>query len=442
MSNYLRYLLILVILVVLTGGIWFLAVYYEGEKPGITISKPLTIIGQKKSLNISCTDKKSGIRHITVTITQDGKQHILYMDNFPRKGVTEKTVTIHIDAKTLNLHDGPATFEVMAVDHSLKKNSNRIDFKVTVDITPPTIYPVSTFHNINPGGSCIALYRLSENVTNSYVYVGDNYFLAYPIELSGKACFICYFAFPADGKIKNPKIGITAEDGAGNISSSAIHFHIRKKNFRNRVMNISDRFLTRKIPEFKHSDKNMTNMNLIESFKYINETYRNKNLKTVQSICSKSEGKQLWEGAFLRMKNAATMAMFGDRRTYRYQGKEIGKSVHMGVDLASTKNALIEASNSGIVVFSGYLGIYGNSVIIDHGLGLFSFYAHLGVIHVKKGQKVKKGHPIGRSDTTGLAGGDHLHFGIFVGNSFVNPQEWWDSHWIRDNVDSKLNQAF
>lgn len=142
------------------------------------------------------------------------------------------------------------------------------------------------------------------------------------------------------------------------------------------------------------------------------------------------------------MKNAATMAMFGDRRTYRYQGKEIGKSVHMGVDLASTKNALIEASNSGIVVFSGYLGIYGNSVIIDHGLGLFSFYAHLGVIHVKKGQKVKKGHPIGRSDTTGLAGGDHLHFGIFVGNSFVNPQEWWDSHWIRDNVDSKLNQAF
>lgn len=442
MSNFLRYMFILTVLVVLTGGIWFLLIYYEGEIPVITVSEPLTIIGQRNSMNISCTDKKSGIRHITATITQDGKQHILYMDNFPRKGVTEKTITIQVDAKTLNLHDGPATVEVVALDHSLKKNSNRVDFKVTVDITPPTIYPVSTFHNINPGGSCITLFRLSEDLTDSYVYVEDKHFLAYPIKLSDKTYYICYFALPADGKIKNPTIGITAKDKAGNISSSAIHFHIRKKNFRSRVMNISDRFLTRKIPEFRNSDKNMATMSLSESFKYINEIYRETNLKTIQSICRKSEGKQLWQGAFLRMKNAATMAMFGDRRTYRYQGKDISKSVHMGVDLASTKNALIKASNSGTVVFSGYLGIYGNSVIIDHGFGLFSFYGHLGVIHVKKGQNVKKGNPIGRSDTTGLAGGDHLHFGIFVGNTFVNPQEWWDPHWIRDNVERKLNGAY
>lgn len=442
MSNYLRYLVILIILVALSAGAWFLLVYYEGEKPVITIGEPLTIIGQKKSVHITCTDKKSGIRYITATITQDGKQHILYTDKFARKAVTEKTIPIHIEAKPVNLHDGPAIFEVLAVDHSLKKNSNRINIKVTVDITPPTIYPVSTFHNINQGGSCIALFRLSENVNDSHVYVEDNHFLAYPINLSGKTCYICYFALPADEKIKNPKIGITATDMAGNSSSSAIHFHIRKKNFRRRVMNISDRFLTRKIPEFQNSNENMSNMSLSESFKYINEIYREENLNTIQSICRKSEGEQLWQGAFLRMKNAATMAMFGDRRTYRYQGKDISKSVHMGVDLASTKNALIGASNSGIVVFSGYLGIYGNSIIIDHGLGLFSFYGHLGVIHVKKGDKVKKGHPIGRSDTTGLAGGDHLHFSIIVGNTFVNPQEWWDAHWIRDNVERKLNVTF
>jgi len=442
MSKYLKYMLMLTIFAAFSAGIWFLLIYYEGEKPLITVSEPLTIIGQKKSINIICTDKKSGIRHITATITQDGKQHILYIDNFPRKGVAEKTITVHVDTKTLNLHDGPATFEVLAVDHSLKKNNNRIVFKVTVDITPPTIYPVSTFHNINPGGSCLTLYRLSENNANSYVYVEDKHFFAYPIKLSGKTYYICYFALPTDGKMNNPKIGITAEDRAGNMSSSAIHFHIRKKKFRSRVMNISDRFLTRKIPEFRNSDENMTNMSLLESFKYINEICREKNLKTIQSICRKSEGKQLWQGNFLRMKNAATMAKFGDRRTYRYRGKDISKSVHMGVDLASTKNALIEASNSGIVVFNGYLGIYGNSVIIDHGFGLFSFYAHLGVIHVKTGQKVKKGNPVGRSDTTGLAGGDHLHFGIFVGNTFVDPQEWWDSHWIQDNVERKLNAAY
>ena len=442
MSNYLRYMIILSILVVLSAGIWFLVVYYEGEKPAITISEPFTIIGQKKSIHITCSDKKSGIRNISAIITQDGKKHILYTENFPRREAIEKTITIHVESKQLNLHDGPATFAVQAVDHSFKKNSNRIDFTVTVDTTPPTIYPISTFHNINPGGSCVALYRLSEDITDSHVYVGDNRFSSYPIKLSDKACYICYFALPPDEKINNPKIGITAEDRAGNISSSAIHYHIRTMKFRSRTMNISDRFLARKIPEFQRGNEKMINMSFVESFQYINEIYREENLKTIQSICRKSAGEQLWQGAFLRMKNAATMAQFGDRRTYRYQGKEISKSVHMGVDLASTKNALIEASNNGIVVFSGYLGIYGNSVIIDHGLGLFSFYAHLGVIHVKKGQKVNKGNPIGRSDTTGLAGGDHLHFGIFVGNTFVNPQEWWDAHWIQDNVERKLNVSF
>ncbi|MBN2254394.1 MAG: M23 family metallopeptidase, partial [Deltaproteobacteria bacterium] len=67
------------------------------------------------------------------------------------------------------------------------------------------------------------------------------------------------------------------------------------------------------------------------------------------------------------------------------------------------------------------------------------FYAHLGAIDVVEKQSVTKGMVIGRSDTSGLAGGDHLHFGIFVGNQFVDPQEWWDPHWIQDNVYKKLD---
>ena len=135
------------------------------------------------------------------------------------------------------------------------------------------------------------------------------------------------------------------------------------------------------------------------------------------------------------------MATFGDKRTYYYGDKIISKSRHMGIDLASTKNAIVEAANGGIIAFTGYLGIFGNTIIIDHGLGLFSFYAHLSDITVADDQHVSKGDSIGLTGMSGLAGGDHLHYGVIVGSRFVNPQEWWDSHWIKDNVDIKLGRS-
>ena len=122
--------------------------------------------------------------------------------------------------------------------------------------------------------------------------------------------------------------------------------------------------------------------------------------------------------------------------------EESGESIHTGVDLASTANAPVEAANHGIVAYASYLGIYGNFVILDHGLGLFTLYGHLSSIDVKNAQEVKKGDIIGRTGMSGLAGGDHLHFGILVGGQFVNPQEWWDPHWIADNVTRKLAVSF
>ena len=173
----------------------------------------------------------------------------------------------------------------------------------------------------------------------------------------------------------------------------------------------------------------------------MNGQMRQDNLKTIQAITRKSDPRPLWQDTFLRMKNASPMALFGDARTYVYQGKIIGESLHEGVDLASTEHAPIEAANDGIVVLAGPLGIYGNAVMIDHGLGLFSLYGHLSTIQIQSGQPVKKGDRIGYSGVTGLAGGDHLHFSIIVGDRFVNPQEWWDPHWIADNVTKKIAQA-
>ena len=92
------------------------------------------------------------------------------------------------------------------------------------------------------------------------------------------------------------------------------------------------------------------------------------------------------------------------------------------------------ASNSGVVVFTGSLGIYGNTIIIDHGMGLMSLYGHLSEISVKEGQFVKKGEIIGRTGNTGFALGDHLHFGIVVQGYEVNPIEWLDPKWVKNSI--------
>jgi murein DD-endopeptidase MepM/ murein hydrolase activator NlpD len=65
-------------------------------------------------------------------------------------------------------------------------------------------------------------------------------------------------------------------------------------------------------------------------------------------------------------------------------------------------------------------------------------YAHLSLIDVEAGIVVDKGDVLGRTGSTGMAGGDHLHFAMIIQGVFVNPVEWWDSHWIQDNIELKL----
>jgi murein DD-endopeptidase MepM/ murein hydrolase activator NlpD len=119
----------------------------------------------------------------------------------------------------------------------------------------------------------------------------------------------------------------------------------------------------------------------------------------------------------------------------------VDRQVHLGFDLAVTQQVPIKAAQRGVVVHAAYLGIYGNCVILDHGLGVQTLYGHLSMIGVKVGDKVDKGQVIGRSGMTGLAAGDHLHFTVLVNGTPVNPVEWWDSKWMQDRVFRKIMEA-
>ena len=176
----------------------------------------------------------------------------------------------------------------------------------------------------------------------------------------------------------------------------------------------------------------------MNKFLHINREIRKANFQQITELTKKTATAKLWDGTFLRMPGSANQAGFADHRVYKYNGKIIDRQVHLGLDLASVTHAPVPAANSGVVIFSEPLGIYGKTVLIDHGFGLFSMYAHLNRSDVKSGQQVSRGETIGRTGSTGLAGGDHLHFSILIHNTFVNPIEWWDPAWIKNNVLSKI----
>ncbi len=425
--------------IVLGAGWLILATIGEREQPAIRLAGDVRAIGQQKILNLTFSDMKSGLSNISVTLLQDNKPHLLASLAIPQKGVKQKALTLTVVPSALKLHDGPATLSMVALDHSLFKNETVITRPVSIDYTPPRIYLLTPTNNINPGGCCVIAYRTSEPVVMTGVMVDKIFAPGYPAAIAGKPATVAYFGLPMGFQAGGINARVVARDAGDNETSFTIPTLIRKKKFRVDKMNLTDNFINRIASDFQPLPPELQGKSSLEIFIYINGTMRLANEARIREMCRQSVPQQLWEGTFIRMKNASPMAQFGDQRTYIYNKQVIGESVHMGVDLASLANSPVEASNNGVVTYAGNLGIYGNAVLLDHGQGIFSIYGHLSAIDVKVGQRLKKGDILGKTGTSGLAVGDHLHFGMLAGGQFVNPVEWWDPHWITDNVTKKLS---
>jgi murein DD-endopeptidase MepM/ murein hydrolase activator NlpD len=240
---------------------------------------------------------------------------------------------------------------------------------------------------------------------------------------------------------KETPISVTAEDLAGNRTTAGMVHHINDRSFRKDTINLSDGFFNAKMPDFERYFPDAAGGSRLDLFLKVNRDLRRRDLEAVYTITAQSEQQILWEGPFLRLPRSANRARFADHRTYTYGGKVIDHQVHLCIDLASTAHSPVPAANRGKVVFAGDQGIYGNTVILDHGFGLFTLYSHLSQIDAVVGQIVDKAAILGKTGMTGLAGGDHLHYGALIHQTYVNPVEWWDATWIKNNISGKIDDA-
>lgn len=429
----------------LSAGGWLLIVRMEREEPALTFHGELKFIGRTTGWSFTATDRKSGLRQVRVWVRQGSSLQPVLVEDFPSAGwrssggVHSYEAVVDFDPRALALSDGAATVIVAAQDNSLwalKGNSAWLEIPVIVDTISPRIDLLSTVHNVRKGGTGLVVFRLSEDAEVSGVEAGGLFFPSYPEEKGGEGARVAYFTIPHDAS-GGVQIALTARDRAGNEVRRSFPHRVMEKKFPRDKIRISESFLERKVPEFQAADPSL-DRDLLKAYLTVNREWRQKNHDRIRELCSTSAPRRLWKGAFLQMKNTKNMSPFAVQRSYVYKGQVVDRQVHLGLDLASTAGAPVPAANAGIVVMADELGIYGRTVILDHGQGLFSLYSHLSGFSVEEGRTVERGETIGSTGQSGMAGGDHLHFSILVSGEFVNPLEWLDSHWIADNIENKL----
>ena len=149
-------------------------------------------------------------------------------------------------------------------------------------------------------------------------------------------------------------------------------------------------------------------------------------------------------GKFYQMKNSKVFSTYSEKRNYFFDNQEelLMTSYHWGYDLSSIENAEIYSSSEGIVSYvnNDGLGIYGKTIIINHGLGFYTLYSHLSDISVNVGDKVDNKTVIGRTGETGFAFGDHLHFGTYIQGVPFDSSEVWDKKYFNLKVISIYKQ--
>lgn len=426
----------------------FLFFKLEGETPTVTLDLKTSAIGADQPLKIDVSDLKSGLRSFTVVIVKDDKETVVFEKVFPFTGfwksgaVLRESLQIPVDLKKHGIKDGKAVLRLTAHDLSWRRwwhgNQAIQNKEVLIDTQAPQIDILSNAHYVSQGGAGLVVYRLLEECPTSGVQVGEVFFPGYPGNYADAKVHLAFFAVAHDQNVQTP-ITLMASDMAGNRTRTQLPMNrIHVKKFKQDSIVLSDQFLNAIMAKFKGRINAAPDASPLDVYLKVNGELRKADYETIRKITAKSDPLIHWNGDFIRLPASAPRAAFADRRTYLFQGKKVDEQTHLGVDLASLEQSPVPAGNSGKVVFADNLGIYGQTVVIDHGFGLFSMYSHLSLIEVSNGQMVGKGDIVGKTGATGLAAGDHLHYSVLINSTFVNPIEWWDPLWIKNNVLDKL----
>lgn len=445
-------ILFLIILIVLGYFVYHYTPFFVKNPIHINVVYPDKYFSSDKSLEVNLKDEKFPLKEVSVYAYTMNTKISLYNKIFEGKNIYNLPLKFKLNQK---LPNGPAKFVYEVTDYSHNNFSLGFKKKVEKQITVYNHYPKVVLLNdaasILEGGTAVVLFYANDKIGLKKVYLQVKYadgrlvkFKVYNADklLNHPNTYIVFFTYPFC-KQKNWDTSIVAQNKADN--NIFVHVPVYYESFKSKKVDVplDKRFIETKVYRILEQDHiSFNKQNPEAAFDLVINKVEKQNNEKIRSIVDAIHtDKILFKGPFLQLPGSAVMAYFGDYRTFTYNGKQLTHEYHMGVDFASIAHAKVPAANSGFVVYTGRIGVYGNCILIDHGFGIFSLYGHLQDFLVKKGDFVQKGQIIAHTGSTGLAEGDHLHFGMLVDGYYVNPIEWLDASWIINNIERKISDA-
>jgi murein DD-endopeptidase MepM/ murein hydrolase activator NlpD len=472
-----RFLISLFIALIICGGLvvagvkqikgfFTLDLLFDKEAPAVTHNIPEYVGLQPTTYTIKLEDLQAGLGAIDVYLEQGTKQQKLLSAVFDPQ-IGSAPVEFLIDPRALGLKEGDFAIKISGRDNAIFENSFSETLNLKFDFSPPVIEMLTTQHNATAAGVLFAIFKIvSTDVKTSGVVCKNQLYSALPLanftaispgaDLSGLAnIYAALIPISEQFNPENEDLTLVAEDFAGNKTQINFYQMIKPFNQRQVQMSLKRQFYEQSVQKLIGEYQGDTGKSLLPSnsydkipetelsdlFKVINHEYRAFLRDKIMDVLKSSKPERQWEGVFERPLAAEPTASYLEARKYYMDGTEMGGSIHEGVDLAHLAMSPVGAANHGTVLYAGPLGIYGNAVILDHGTSISSLYGHLSSIAVKVGDPVRKKAIIGRTGSTGLAGGDHLHFEVRCQGQPVNPREWIDPLWVSARIDNRIKEV-
>ena len=437
---------IVVVIVVIVVAYLYLSPAFEQNKPTVEVNKNI-YWNLKSKVKIVLKDD-SGIKYYKVTF-KDGTKDIVLAQNVMSK--SQKEIILNVEPPKLDMfYKGTDTsLEVEVVDNSkwnfLEGNSTIENISIKIDTKKPIANVIGNSRYIQRGGSGVVVVKVDdENLKEAYITFNDvqNYRL---LPYHKENYYLALVAWPMDIDSFS-RVNLVVTDKADNKTITKVPFYIQKKTVKSDKITLSKNFIENVSVNVLEQSFEEVPENLKDIFVYSNVTLRDKNIKTMeQAVLDNLDYSTLIDRfdikAFKRLRGSKTVAQYGERRHYYLDGEKINEAWHLGIDWASVKKAPIRVTNAGKVIFKSYLGLYGNSIIVDHGMGLSTLYAHTSSQTVEVGETVSSNSKIAHTGSTGAVFGDHLHFGVLIQGVEVNPIEWMDRNWIKVRITDVLNKA-
>lgn len=428
--------------------------FLEQQPPQIRLPESAEGIGLKpREIPIVLEDQQSGIDAVIVQSNQAGQIKEILRKEFRGDSTTREELVLVIDGQEEGLLEGDLTLQVIAFDRSFFSNRRLAQIYLTVDYSMPEMNVITTQHNAVHGGAQLVFFRITDGGRRfqglSAVKIGSFLFPGFPAKSLDESfsddIHFTFFPVPLEVDPDEDKVSLYARDSVGNTNASSMFYRVRQSRHPEKTINLKPELWRQRVEELyqkfqeREYEKATTSDEIIDRYRTLQAEYRDAVEFSLQGLFSSPKLTRFWQGSFARPIAGATLYRFGEQISYTYLKQDVGTFQSRGTFFRAPKGKQVRAANDGIVIFADTLGIYGKTVIIDHGFGLMTLYGHLDSLEVSEGNSPSYGDIIGVAGDTGLTDRSGLIFEVRLHGVPVRPEEWWDKNWVKEHIDARIN---